>query len=469
MYSARINKANLTTPLRLSLAFASMFTLGLLVIFVFLHHHLDTVLEEQIDEQLRDQQTAMILQQLEHGMDGVYTAMVHQISREGEEQIAYRVRDQHGKVLFEAGKMPLPPLELDQTIQEVTLSPVKPGEPTQLARVLSFELPGKVVVFVAKGGRQTQQLKQQFWQIFIKSEALIALLGVAMGLWLANRFRISIGRFNALTKQIVQAGDLSRRMPVLGQDEFSELAVNMNAMLDRIEGLVQGIRQVGDNIAHDLRTPLTRVRAGVEMALRNGSDAETWRTSLERVKNEVDGMQRIIVALLALGQAEASRAVMKTERLDLSRLLLEMLELFEPSAEDSGLQLSSQISDGLVLEGNWQLLAQVFSNLLDNAIKYVPSGGKVELIAAPRGNWIEISVEDSGPGIPPEMREKIFERFIRLDPSRTTLGSGLGLALVKAFVELHGGSVSITESRLGGAAFNIKLPAPSPYCELGKG
>jgi signal transduction histidine kinase len=466
MYSVQKSKTKLNTPLRLAMAFAVMFTLGLWVIFFILHQHLDSLLDDQIDEQLRDQQSAMILQQMEHGMAGVYAMINHHISREGDEQVAYRVRDQNGKVLFEAGHMRMPPLVVSPKIHEVTLLPASPGEPDQVARVLSFELPGKIVVFIAKGGHQIDELKEHFWHVFIRSELLIALLGAAMGLWLANRFRLAIEKFNTLTKQIVQAGDLSRRMPVVGQDEFSELAANMNAMLDRIERLVQGIRQVGDNIAHDLRTPLTRVRAGVEMALRSEKDVEAWQSSLERVKGEVDSMQRIIVSLLALGQAEASRTALKTELLDVSGMLLEMVELFEPSAENSGLQLSSEIAEGLVVEGDRQLLAQVFSNLLDNAIKYVPHGGKVALTAVPRGNWVEISIEDSGPGIPPEMREKIFERFIRLDPSRTMPGSGLGLALVKAFVELHEGSVSVSESRFGGAAFTIKLPVHSPYCKL---
>jgi len=150
---------------------------------------------------------------------------------------------------------------------------------------------------------------------------------------------------------------------------------------------------------------------------------------------------------------------LKAKVVDLSALLAELGELYGPSAEDNGLELESRVAADLLVHGDKQLLAQAFSNLLDNAIKYVPAGGKVQLTALRRGKQVEIVVEDNGPGIPAEMREKIFERFTRIDPSRTLAGSGLGLALVKAFVELNQGRIDIGESALGGAAFRITLPA----------
>jgi len=255
----------------------------------------------------------------------------------------------------------------------------------------------------------------------------------------------------------VKSGDLSSRMPVDGSDEFATLALNVNAMLERIERLVQGIRQVSDNIAHDLRTPLTRLRSDVEVALQH-HDPETDRATLERVLDELENMQTIFNALLSLGQAEAGGMRIKRKDLDLSAFLSEMVELYTPSAEEHELQLESAIAPDMKMRADRQLLAQALSNLFDNALKYVPEGGKILLRAAINENRIEIVLEDSGPGIPPEMREKIFERFTRLDPSRTLPGTGLGLALVRAFVELHNGNVSVHESPLGGAAFIVTLP-----------
>jgi len=233
---------------------------------------------------------------------------------------------------------------------------------------------------------------------------------------------------------------------------------NEALLRQQLVAVTQSTRQTGDNIAHDLRTPLTRLRADVEDALRH-DDAMMHRGTLERVLDEIQNMQNIVNALLTLGQAEAGAMRVRKKTVDLSGLLEELIELYMPSAEERRLTLRSRIAPNLNIEADRQLLARIFANLFDNELKYVPAGGTILLSALANGLNVEIRVEDDGPGIPLEMRDKIFERFARLDPSRTLSGgAGLGLSLVKAFAQLLQGDVRVAESSLGGAAFILTLP-----------
>ena len=448
---------SVSTPVRITLGFLSLYVLGSLLIFGYLNFQLSSTLTGQIDKALKDQQTLLILQQHDAGYRGMLHIIDNDISSKGKEDRAYRILDARGKVMFEIGGMFLPEMKPFSGIKEVDLSGLGNAEDKTTARVISFPLLGKMHMFIAIGTRPIQQLKQELWLAFVKTEILIVLLGVAVGLWLTHRFNSRIESFNQLARQIVKSGDLSSRMPVSGNDEFATLAINVNAMLERIDRLVQGIRQVSDNIAHDLRTPLTRLRADVEVALQQ-HDPVTDHETLERVLDELENMQTIFNSLLSLGQAEAGGMRIKKKELDLSAFLGEMVELYSPSAEENGLELQSEVEPDIKLRADRQLLAQAVSNLFDNALKYVPEGGKIRLRASKKENKVEIVLEDSGPGIPPEMREKIFERFARVDPSRTLPGTGLGLALVRAFIELHNGNVDVYESPLGGAAFTITLP-----------
>jgi hypothetical protein len=275
------------------------------------------------------------------------------------------------------------------------------------------------------------------------------LFSVASGLigaWLASR------RVEELTNTTrdVMAGDLSRRAPVRGEgDEFDALAVAINAMLDRIERLMLSTRTAGDAIAHDLRTPLTRFRHRLESALDEPPDSQADREALRKALEEADRLLDMFSAILRLARVE-SNAEWRLDVVDATEILRELVEFYEPAAEEQGRSFHGEVGDGLRLRGDAGLFTQAVSNLIENALKYTREGGHVEVRAVHRPDGrIEVVVADDGPGIAPAERERALERFVRLDSSRTTPGAGLGLSLVAAVARLHRGGLHLRDG-IGG-------------------
>jgi signal transduction histidine kinase len=284
---------------------------------------------------------------------------------------------------------------------------------------------------------------------FIWAGGLTLLLAIATGVLVGGRFvrRIdTIGR----TSRAIMEGDLSARIPVRGNsDEIDALVIGLNAMLERIQLLLDGLRQVSSDIAHDLRTPLGRLRQRLEDAREHATSTAEYQAATEAAIGEADSLLEIFSALLRIAQIEAGAQKSGFTTVDLSALIRSIGEAYEPSAEDSQHRLKVDAADGIVLTGDRQLLAQLFSNLVENALSHTPAGSTVRLVLRSTAAGFEAEIADDGPGIPPEEREKVFDRFYRLDRSRTTKGSGLGLALVKAIASLHGLSLRLEDRKPG--------------------
>lgn len=282
-------------------------------------------------------------------------------------------------------------------------------------------------------------------------QALMVALGVmgfgALAIWYL------IGR-NALKRmdrmsgasQRIMAGDLSQRLPTSGSgDEFDRLSESLNTMLGRIEKLNEGLKQVSDNIAHDLKTPLTRLRNKAEAALAGGERAD-YRTALEEMIGESDQLIRTFNALLMISRVEAGQAPAEMSAIDISGIAQDSAELYEPVAEDSGLRLVTAIADGIEVKGNRELVGQALGNLIDNAIKYAEGSGsetEIRISLERRQDDVVLSVADSGPGVPEDKREDVVKRFVRLDDSRSKPGTGLGLSLAGAVMEMHHGRLEL--------------------------
>ncbi len=250
----------------------------------------------------------------------------------------------------------------------------------------------------------------------------------------------------------IMAGDLSERLPVTGTgDEFDRLSEKLNVLLARIALLQEGLRQVSDNIAHDLKTPLTRLRNRVEAALGDDEAERNARPAMEAVLAEADGMIRTFDALLMISRVEAGSHPALKREVDLSSVVSDVAELYEPLAEDAGGRLILAVSEPVVAPVSRELISQAVSNLLDNALKYGLSDRPLEIRVAVerREGHCLVSVADNGRGIPADKRERVLERFYRLDESRSKPGSGLGLSLVQAIASIHGGSLALDDAAPG--------------------
>jgi len=262
-------------------------------------------------------------------------------------------------------------------------------------------------------------------------------------------------------QRIVATGEISARVPARGgRDPLDELSRLVNGMLDRIESLIAGLTASLDDVAHDLRTPLARLRARVETALTRGGDAEACRDALADCLEESQRLHETLTSLLDISEAQHGAMKLRRERVDVSRLARDAVELYEDLAEDKSIVLTTRVAAGLELTGDRARLRQVLANLVDNALKYTPRGGHVELRASARLGGVVIEVADDGPGIPPEDQPRIFDRLYRGDQSRSQPGLGLGLSLVRAVMRAHGGRVSVHSAPGQGATFRVELPEP---------
>lgn len=296
---------------------------------------------------------------------------------------------------------------------------------------------------------------------------LISLSALAGGVWMGRSVLMRIDAIRATAGEIMD-GRLSRRIPVLGKnDEFDELSTRLNEMLARIDELVRGMRTVTDNIAHDLRSPLTRMRNRLEVTLLEPRPPEEYRQVLEQAINDADRLLGTFNTLLAIGQAEAGVRRDRFERIDLSALCQDLIEFYAVAAEEAGIELTADIPPETQVIGSRDLIIQALSNLLDNGLKYVPAGGHIRVSLEAEGDGITLSVVDDGPGIPDAAdRREVLGRFVRLDAARSSPGNGLGLALVKAAMQVHGGSVTL-EDAAPGLRIMLHFPCKRPVVDDG--
>ncbi|HXQ12074.1 MAG TPA: HAMP domain-containing sensor histidine kinase [Caulobacteraceae bacterium] len=316
-----------------------------------------------------------------------------------------------------------------------------------LARGDVVQLAGGETLVVAADVSFAETFVQRVARAMWGAGALVIVLGLAGGLLVSRNVNRSLARVNSVISA-VRGGNLSARVPLAEtRDEFGELAAGLNDMLARLETSIAGLRHAGDAIAHDLRSPLTRLRARLELAL---LDVEAGRgdpkAGLAQALDDADALLATFSTVLAIARLQAAGAARQQTAFDPSQLAADIAELYEPACEEHGLDFKSELASGLSVRGDREFIAQALANLLDNAVKYTPRGGAVMLRSRRRSSGeIEFSITDTGPGVSDADRQRIVQRFVRLENSRNKPGAGLGLSLVAAVAEAHGGRLELDE------------------------
>ncbi len=337
------------------------------------------------------------------------------------------------------------------------------------ALIRVFQLPGGFRMLVGRDLDDREKVHNIVISAGRWSVALVVILGLGGGFFVTRRVLRRVDAMTETTRTIVE-GDLSGRLFVAGTgDELDRLAENLNAMLERIEALMRGLQEVSDNIAHDLKTPLTRMRNRAEEALRAAESEGDYRAALERTIEESDALMRTFNALLMIARAESGHAREDMADFDAAEVARGIVELYEPLAEEKGLDLKVEAPGPITVRGNRELVSQALSNLVDNAIKYAARDGTeggIVVAAETEGSRVLLTVSDNGPGIPEADRPRVVQRFVRLERSRSQPGSGLGLSLAAAVARLHGGELRLADNHPGLKAV-IALPRAGPVQSSG--
>jgi signal transduction histidine kinase len=325
--------------------------------------------------------------------------------------------------------------------------------------IASTQLPDSNVIQVGKGPEQREELLNHFQNNFLEELFVAVLLSIAAGALLSRQALRPVQRLTKALGPIIDTGQVKARVPVLSSgDEFEELGIRFNQAFEKIETLIEGIRASMDNVAHDLRTPMTRLRAVAENALQSNPSPEVYRETLSDCLEESEQVLRMLNMLMDISEVETGSVKLRVATVNISDLANQVIDLFRGVAEEQNISLTSICSPSLVVHGDQERLIQMLANLVDNAIKYTPVGGRVEIKALADDSSILLTICDSGIGIPPEDLNKIWDRSFRGDKSRSQRGLGLGLSLVKAVVEAHRGSIDVSSIQGQGTQFSIHLP-----------
>lgn len=435
---------------RLTLVYLCFFSVAVLLLAGTIFWITANVVSDQIDSTIDAEIRGLAEQYAQRGTPGLIAAIQRRSAAAEQSRGLYLVTDPGGRSL--AGNLSRWPDEAADQEGWLTFRlefPEAEGGGVNFGRARTFDLPQGLRLLVGHDVRERDRVAGLISDVL--GWSLLAILGVSLlgGLLMSRSLLARIDTINDTSRDIM-AGNFSQRVPVSGRgDEFDQLAENLNAMLDQIGLLLAGMRQVSDNIAHDLRSPLARLRSGLELALIEEPGSEGYREAIAKAIGEADNLLKTFAALLNIAQAEAGASRDRFGQVDLQALVQDVVDLYEPLSEDREIEVAVGPLQEVRLKGDRDMLFQALANLVDNAIKFSQPGGRVGISVTTAEGMAVFTVDDNGPGIPADQRKAVLKRFTRLEASRSTPGSGLGLSLVEAVARLHRGDLVLADNAPG--------------------
>ena len=459
-----------SSSFRLALVYMVLFGVSVMLLLGFIYWSTAVYMVSQVDETIEAEVSGLAERYRLSGMRGLSDSIAQRIARNpGGESVYLLVDGNFTSLIGNLDRWPeVPAVEGPWMDFTLTVNSSRQSEPERhRARGRHFLLPGGYHLLVARDVHGLEVTKSRIVGTLAWGLAMTVVLALAGGAMMSRSIVRRIDLINQTSREIM-SGDLSRRIPGSGTgDDFDQLTANLNRMLDQIQSLMDDVREVSDNIAHDLRTPLTRLRNQLEMMRSPETSRAANTASVEAAIDEADSLLATFNALLRIARVERGDRRAGFMVLDLNAVLRDVAEFYEPLAEERGQRLTLSVPDRTVeLLGDRDLLFQACANLVDNAIKYTPREGRIAISLEPAGEMVQVRVMDSGPGVPEQSREQVLKRFVRLERSRSTSGNGLGLALVAGVAKLHGGRLVLGDADAGAAGApgllaTLELPAPA--------
>jgi signal transduction histidine kinase len=441
--SAALLRILRTPSFRLTLLYAGLFGCSALILLGVIYWATDAYMSNSLDPAIDSDITELEDSLQTGGNDALIAQIKERLRQTPNGPIYYLLQDPEGKVI--AGNIS----PARSTEGRFDLKVPRPNSPSVAVHAHGTTLPGGGYLTVGVDALSRRGMHKLILRVFGWSSAITLVLALAGGALMSGGLLQRIETISRAARDIM-AGNFSRRIPTRGTgDELDHLVASLNAMLERNQLAMESVRQVSNDIAHDLRTPLTRLRQRLELAQRRARSVAEWQRTADGCISDMDAILETFGALLRIAQIESGMPARRFAEVDLSELLRTLIEVYQPMAEEKEQPFATDIASGLMVWGDRELLTQMIANVIENAMKHSPRGAPISLVTTELAGTIAVAVSDGGPGIPNEQRARVFQRFYRLERSRSTPGNGLGLSLAEAVAALHQIGIELTDNAPG--------------------